>query len=226
MDNLLRFLSEQNLVWFQENLRDKMKDKDNQLIALNVNELMKDDEAKEKWINDSILQKADSATLNLIEHLCILPKATAASKRIFIAHGNSEEAKKTIKVLERYCSDKGLAKPIVLYKEPDNGKTLIELVEEGARSACFAVVIYTPCDIGKQRDASGAEYKPRVRQNVMFEHGYLCAELGRDKVAVLYNEGVEIPSDLGGLRFIKFDAFGEWMIELTQRLESSGVLQR
>lgn len=46
------------------------------------------------------------------------------------------------------------------------------------------------------------DLKDRARQNVIFEHGYMVAKLGRDKVIALVDQGVEIPGDLSGVIYI------------------------
>jgi predicted nucleotide-binding protein len=45
----------------------------------------------------------------------------------------------------------------------------------------------------------------RARQNVIFEFGYFVGKLGRNRVCCIYKEGVDIPSDLGGLTYKKVD---------------------
>jgi len=43
------------------------------------------------------------------------------------------------------------------------------------------------------------ELRPRARQNVIFELGFSIANAGRERVCVLYEEGVELPSDFHGV---------------------------
>jgi len=64
----------------------------------------------------------------------------------------------------------------------------------------FAVVVPTPDDVeGSSTDA----LKPRARQNVVLELGFFWGKLRRSDVCVLYKEGVELPSDLGGLVYVR-----------------------
>ena len=57
--------------------------------------------------------------------------------------------------------------PIVLFKEPSIGQTIIEKIESNVENICFAVVIYTSCDLGKAKESP--VLTPRARQNVVFE---------------------------------------------------------
>lgn len=48
----------------------------------------------------------------------------------------------------------------------------------------------------------------RSRQNVVFELGFFFARLGKERVAVLLESGVEKPSDVAGLAYIEIDSGG------------------
>jgi predicted nucleotide-binding protein len=64
-------------------------------------------------------------------------------------------------------------------------------------------------------------FKPRARQNVWFEFGFFIGYLGRDRVAALYEEGVEIPSDLHGMGYILIN--DSWKDQLFNELEAAGM---
>jgi predicted nucleotide-binding protein len=64
---------------------------------------------------------------------------------------------------------------------------------------------------------------PRARQNVIFELGYFFSALGRSNVALLYQPGVERPSDTDGVVHIAIDAGGAWKISLTREIEGAGI---
>lgn len=69
----------------------------------------------------------------------------------------------------------------------------------------FAVILLTGddrCDAGRRR-ADGHE--SRARQNVVLELGYFLGRLGRNRVCILYEKGVEIPSDVKGVLYKKLD---------------------
>jgi histidinol-phosphate/aromatic aminotransferase/cobyric acid decarboxylase-like protein len=62
---------------------------------------------------------------------------------------------------------------------------VIEKIEENTDVA-YALVLYTACDLGRAKTESKSH--PRARQNVVFEHGYLIAKLGRERVAAILRE--------------------------------------
>lgn len=64
-------------------------------------------------------------------------------------------------------------------------------------------------------------FKPRARQNVWFEFGFFIGYLGRNRVAALYEKGVEIPSDLQGLGYILID--DDWKNKLLIELRAAGM---
>ena len=79
----------------------------------------------------------------------------------------------------------------------------------------------TADDLGRAQSAR--KDRPRARQNVVFEWGFFVGALGREKVAVLYEESVELPSDILGVTYISFAAGNEWKQELARELRSAGV---
>ena len=51
-----------------------------------------------------------------------------------------------------------------------------------------------------------AQQSMRARQNVWLEVGWIWGRLGRNKVMVLCKGEIEIPSDLHGLEYYRYDA--------------------
>ena len=101
------------------------------------------------------------------------------------------------------------------------GDTIIEKIEREAKDVCFAIVIYTSCDLGK--DKNDADLKPRARQNVVFEHGFMCAHLGRPHVCALLEDGVEQPGDLKGVIYKPLDAAGAWKYLIADEMKAVGL---
>lgn len=97
--------------------------------------------------------------------------------------------------------------------------TIMEKIESNSDVA-FSVVLYTGCDEGKLREES--DLHPRARQNVVFEHGYMVAKLGRDKVVALTESGVEQPGDLAGVVYISLSE-KDWKIRMLKELEAGGL---
>lgn len=137
-----------------------------------------------------------------------------SNQKIFLVHGRDGEAKSEV---ARFIQMIGL-EPIILHEQANNGNTLIEKIEEHT-DVGFGIILYTPCDIG---GLSKDELKPRARQNVIFEHGYLLAKLGRKRVAALVKANVESPSDISGMVYIKHDDNNGWKFDLIKELIALG----
>ncbi len=55
------------------------------------------------------------------------------------------------------------------------------------------------------------------------ELGYFLCSLGRERVRVLHEEGVELPSDIYGLSYVQMAKGGGWKLELAQEMASVGI---
>ena len=138
------------------------------------------------------------------------------TKEVFVVHGRDEGARdKVARFLERLD-----LKPVVLHEQPNEGRTIIEKFEDFAHVG-FAVVLLTPDDTGRLQDDAG-DFKPRARQNVIFEFGYFVGKLGRERVCALVKGDVERPSDYDGVLYIPLDDSGGWEMRLLQELKSAG----
>ena len=140
----------------------------------------------------------------------------ATNRKVFIVHGHDETA---ILEVENFIRKLDL-EPIILRDQPDCGATIIEKIEANSDVA-FAVVLYTECDLGKEKNSS--ELKPRARQNVVFEHGYLVSKLDRKHVCALVKGSVEIPGDYSGVIFTPMAPDGQWKIRLAKNMIAVGV---
>jgi len=138
----------------------------------------------------------------------------AAGKEVFIVHGHDEVAKFEMAAAIR---DFGL-RPIILHEQASSGLTVIEKIEKYTNVG-FAVVLYTPCDIGGKR-ATSMNLRSRARQNVVFEHGYLIARLGRSRVTAFVKGDIETPTDISGVVYVDLDANGAWKNELARELKA------
>jgi predicted nucleotide-binding protein len=143
-------------------------------------------------------------------------------KTVFIVHGHDERTKQEVaRFLERLT-------PLdarILHEQPNQGRTVIEKFEDYAADAAFAVILLTGDDVGgvKATDDEPQSLNPRPRQNVVFELGFFIGALGREHVAVLYEEGVERPSDIAGVAFTPLDSRGAWKAELARELRAAGI---
>ena len=94
----------------------------------------------------------------------------------------------------------GFPEPTVLSSVAGKSRTVIEAFEEEAEHASLVFVLVTPDDV--QEDG-----QLRARQNVIFELGYFWGRLGRrsGRTIVLLRGDVELPSDIRGMLYIRFD---------------------
>ena len=140
------------------------------------------------------------------------------NKKIFIVHGRDNEAKQELaRVLEK--SD---FKAIILHEQPNAGKTIIEKIERFS-DVGYAIILYTECDKGRDKNLPVDQEKYRARQNVVFEHGYLIAKLGRDRVCALVKGDVETPGDISGVVYIPMDENGAWKMQLARDMQDVGL---
>ncbi len=146
-------------------------------------------------------------------------KIKKMSKSVFIVHGHDHNK---VTEVENFIRSIGY-NPIVLFKEIDGGKTIIEKIEENVEKAIYGIVIYSKCDVGYEVDCEDRK-KYRARQNVVFEHGYLIAKLGRANVcAVLTDDDIECPGDISGVIYKKFDSNGFWKYDIAKEMQAQGI---
>lgn len=148
----------------------------------------------------------------------VADKGEAPGKRVFIVHGHDGEHKHE---LARFLQSATGHEPVILHEQSNRGAVLIEKLEANAETTGFAVVLMTADDTGKANREE--EYKPRARQNVVFELGFFIAALGREKVAVLMEPGVEEPGDVTGLVYTPLDPGGAWKMALIQEISDAGI---
>lgn len=146
------------------------------------------------------------------------PLTRTFGEEIFIVHGHDEVVKHKI---AKFVTDLDLTATI-LDEQPSKGQTIIDKFEEHANEAGFAIVLLTADDVGAPKDKTN-ELKPRARQNVIIELGYFLCGLGRERVRILYEEGVELPSDIYGVSYVPMDERGAWKLELAQEMASVGI---
>jgi predicted nucleotide-binding protein len=138
-------------------------------------------------------------------------------RRVFIVHGHDEEAKQSL----ARCLEKLELKPIILHEQPSQGRTIIEKFE-GYAGVGFAVVLLTPDDVGAAKDDVD-NFKPRARQNVVFELGFFVGKLGRDRVCALHKGDVEIPSDFAGVVYVPMGPGDAWRFDLVREMNAAGL---
>lgn len=144
-----------------------------------------------------------------------------SNNKIFVVHGHDEIAKNE---LEIFLKNSGL-EPIVLHRQPDQGRTIIEKFEVYS-DVGFALIILTPDDVFYTLNEENKKYElaeKRARQNVIFEWGFFVGKLGRDRVCCLHKKSVELPSDIHGVLYKPFnDSIKDTFYDLLRELKAAG----
>lgn len=147
--------------------------------------------------------------------------AGAAPRNVFVVYGHDAQARNELEAMLRRW---GL-NPLILDQLPSGGQTLIEKLESVRSQASFAVVLATPDDEG-HRAGHPDEQAYRARQNVVLELGMMLSILGRDRVAILLKDQVnmERPSDIQGLIYIPFkDELKDAALPLAKEINARGI---
>jgi predicted nucleotide-binding protein len=136
--------------------------------------------------------------------------------KVFLVHGHDGDLKLQVaEFLERITGQR----PIILHEQADSSQTVIEKLEAYASEAGFAVVLLTADDVGKARGAE--DLNSRARQNVVLELGFFFGALGRRRMVALYEQGVELPSDIAGVLYKPLT--GNWHTELARELRTAEI---
>lgn len=146
-------------------------------------------------------------------------QASSAKSTIFIVHGRPDAPRLEVELLIRRATK---LEPVVLGDQVNAGATLVEKLEEHLAGTSFAVVIMTGDDQGSL-SGDGQELKPRARQNVVLELGFAMGSLGRRKVAILHEDGLDLPSDIVGVAYYPLDGAGAWKQHLLGELQAAGI---
>jgi predicted nucleotide-binding protein len=146
------------------------------------------------------------------------PPTSARAPRVFVIHGHNIAIRETV---ARFIERLGSA-VIILNEQPSQGRTIIEKFES-LSDVDYAVAIMSADDVGAAKSAAHSPMQSRARQNVVFELGFFAAKLGRSRIAVLYEEGIELPSDFSGIVYIPIDSPGAWKFVLARELKVAGL---
>lgn len=178
-------------------------------VLLNANYLT------EEQVKRSIERRTPTLPLNVKPETTLTPSPSTPNTKVFIVHGHDEVAKLDV---ADFVKSLGL-EPVILHMQPSSGRTIIEKIE-AYTDVGFAVVLYTPCDVGGKNGKY--TFNPRARQNVVFEHGYLIAKLGRDRVSALVKGSVETPNDISGVVYIAHNENDNWKDQLKSEMRAAG----
>lgn len=179
----------------------------NQNEGMLLNKLLHDTRSQ-RMAKDNAIQRMESLTRSAAQNGALLIQPATSTRncefremlsipKIFIVHGRDHLNTLRLKDLLSQQHD---LDPIVLSQQANQGKTLIEKFESVANDCAYAFVIFTKDD-HVVFDQQGY-FQPRP--NVLFELGWFYGRLGRNKVALIYQKGISIPSDLDGIARIEF----------------------
>ena len=133
-------------------------------------------------------------------------------RNVFIIHGHDGELRESVaRVLEKLSIN-----PIIVSEQENSGQTIIEKFESNSNVGC-AIALFTADDKGKEKNKN--KYQNRARQNVVFETGYFMGKIGRDRVIIIADQGIEIPSDLQGVLWTNSE---NWKFDLAKQLKAIG----
>jgi len=162
--------------------------------------------------NDEFSLDRESEAASMVPAVSI----TTISNKVFIVHGHDELTKTEV---ARYLEKLGL-EAIILHEQASRGMTIIEKIEKYT-DVGFAIILYSQDDKGNAKEhAAKGDLNNRGRQNVVFEHGFLIAKLGRHRVAALVNDRIELPSDISGIVYIGDKS---WQMDIAKEMRSAGL---
>jgi hypothetical protein len=121
--------------------------------------------------------------------------------KVLLIHGRARDQA----ILYDWFQNKKLAQPVVMMQEFTLGQTLPEKFEALAMNSDAAIALATPDDLALATDKVDVQ-KMRARQNVWVEVGWFWGRLGRENIMLLVRGDVEIPSDLDGIVYYRYES--------------------
>lgn len=132
--------------------------------------------------------------------------------KVFIVHGHNGEMKEaTARLLEQQDIE-----GIILHEQPNRGRTIIEKFEEYSNVGA-AIILFTKDDMGRAVEEKMENC--RARQNVVFEAGFFMGKYSRDRVVLVAENGIEMPSDLAGVIYTNGNT---WKYDVCRELKAIG----
>lgn len=116
-----------------------------------------------------------------------------------IVHGRSSDFYE----LQAWMQREGFGDVAVMQQDFGNSRTFAEKFEQIATVSDGAVALVTPDDVGAV--AGEVTLQNRARQNVWVEVGWFWGRLGRSRLLLLLKGDIEVPSDLLGVEFYRYE---------------------
>jgi len=126
-------------------------------------------------------------------------KKAAGGNKIFLVHGRNDGVKTQV---SDFLTNAGI-KPVTLNKKNVKGSTIMEKIEKNP-NVTASIILF-----------SGEE-----EQNIIFEAGYFLGRLGREYTVILLEEGLAVPDDLEGCKYLEIDKYGKWQSGLASELKN------
>jgi hypothetical protein len=143
------------------------------------------------------------------------------NNKVFIIHGHGLGQRL---LLERMLQRMGL-EPVAMIDHPGGSRTFIEKFLDCARDCAYAVAVFTPDDVVEV--ATGGETKRyfQPRPNAIFEVGWFAGTLGRERVLVVCQKGIQMFSDFHGVETLEFATdIEEVYVKLERELRAQEIL--
>jgi predicted nucleotide-binding protein len=121
------------------------------------------------------------------------PAADDGARRVFVSHGRAPDWREVQSYIEK---DIGI-QTLELAQEASLGRTIIAKLWEASEQCDSAVIVMT----GDDQSVSG---EARARENVIHEIGFFQGKYGPNRICLLHEEGVAIPSNMQGLVYAPF----------------------
>lgn len=177
-----------------------------------------------KISHDQFMRNVHAAFINLLDEAIdflkmndeIEMEKNIMKDKVFIVHGHDEKLKYQLSDWLRKIG----VEPIILHEQANGGtSSILDKLERYSDVDC-AIALFTADDVGSEK---GKKLQPRARQNVVFEAGMFLGKLGKKRVIVLYEEGIESPGDLGGCVYIPADKYDGWKEKLRLEFDAMGI---
>ena len=136
----------------------------------------------------------------------------ADCSKVIIVHGHDGELKESV---ARIIEKQGI-EAVILSEQANQGRTIIEKFEDYS-DVGGAICLFTADDLGRSKNEDADQN--RARQNVVFETGFFMGSLGRNRVIILADSGIEVPSDLSG---VVYTSTANWQFDLLKELNAMG----
>jgi predicted nucleotide-binding protein with TIR-like domain len=128
----------------------------------------------------------------------------------------TEEVKSRPRVFLGYCSEaKAVADEITMFLERRHkvgvrnyamdfvpGPTILEEVARSVRECSCGIFLFTRSD----QITAADEARAAPRDNVIFEAGYFTHAKGKERTVIIREQGVKMPTDLGGNIYISLES--------------------